>query len=187
VLVICGYIARHFSARGVKLYREVSAGKSIIGKDRRVDILVLHESTNRALAIECKYQYSTGTTDEKIPYTISDLRALGMRMPACVVYAGEGFSTGVLHMLRASEMAAYCWPGEEGARSKDTKELDHILAMTFGWWDLIVDEGKRFVAGQPPSDMSEFELKPVVVGKRRGPKAASKMIVDESLIKKGTE
>lgn len=182
-LLICRYIARHYGHRGVVLYREVSLGKSIIGKDRRVDILVLHPSTGRALAIECKYQYTTGTADEKIPYTIEDLRA--MRMPACVVYAGDGFSKGVLHMLRACNIAAYCLPDESNQENSNTRELDHILAMTFGWWDVVVDEAKKFVLEPATTgELAGFELQPVTVTKRRGPRRATKIITDEPLIKK---
>lgn len=168
-LSICRYIARHYSQRGIEIYREVALGKSIIGKDRRVDIFVLHRPTNRALAIECKFQNTSGTTDEKIPYTIGDVRA--MRMPACVVYGGDGFSDGVLHLLRACEMAARCRPGDDLARSKDTIELDHILAMTFDWWDLIIERGKRF---SPELELllPGLDLRPVV-GKRRDAKLAA--------------
>ena len=133
------YITRNFGARGVRVYREVSLGKSIIGKTRRVDLLVLDEQSARGLALECKFQAVQGTADEKVPYTIQDLRA--MRLPACVVYAGSGFSEGILHMLRASDMAAYCSPdGRNPRRTARTIELDHILAMEFGWWDIVVRE-----------------------------------------------
>ena len=59
-------------------------------------------------------------------------------MAACIAYAGEGFSGGVLHMLQASPHAAYCLPSP--ARSKpDTRELDQLLAAHFGWWDVLVE------------------------------------------------
>jgi hypothetical protein len=169
-LLVCSYIHRRYADRGVRIYREVLVGKSIIGKDRRIDILVHHPESNRALAIECKYQNSTGTADEKIPYALDDIRA--MRMTACIVYAGQGFSTGILHMLRASDMAAYCLPGEDGSPSDDTKELDHILAMAFGWWDIVLDESRRFVPTSETLGLDQAKIEPVIAGKRRGPKRA---------------
>ncbi|MCC6747328.1 MAG: hypothetical protein IT371_06690 [Deltaproteobacteria bacterium] len=30
----------------------------------------------------------------------------------CLVYAGEGFSPGILHMLAATPIAAYCLPSD---------------------------------------------------------------------------
>jgi len=48
----------------------------------------------------------------------------------------------VLHMLRASPQAAYCLPlAGQSHSTADTRELDHLLAMHFGWWDLFV--GKK--------------------------------------------
>jgi hypothetical protein len=66
-----------------------------------------------------------------------------MPMAGCIAYAGRGFSAGVLHMLRASTQAAYCLPvADQGDTSADTKELDHLLAMHFGWWDVFVGKKK---------------------------------------------
>jgi hypothetical protein len=184
-LLVCSYIHRRYADRGVKIYREVLVGKSIIGKDRRIDILVLHQESNRALAIECKYQNSTGTADEKIPYALDDIRA--MRMPACVVYAGQGFSTGILHMLRASDMAAYCLPAAGGCPSDDTRELDHILAMAFGWWDVVLDESRRFAPNSEMLGLTLPNIEPVLVGKRRGPRKADTPVEETDVPKLGTK
>ena len=136
--LVAGYIARRFDAR-VKVYREVRVGKTIIGKDRCIDIFCVCERSNQAFAIECKYQDSQGTVDEKIPYALDDLRALPMA--GCIGYAGRGFSEGVLHMLRASPHAAYCLPLTGQSHSTaDTRELDHLLAVHFGWWDVLVEK-----------------------------------------------
>ena len=103
------------------------------------------ERTNRAFAIECKFQGSEGTVDEKIPYALDDLRALPMA--ACISYAGNGFSAGVLHMLGASSRAAYCLPRlDQVDDSADTRELDHLLATHFGWWDILVGRRKPVLA-----------------------------------------
>ena len=108
---IAAYVARRFGTRGLKVYREIRVGKSIIGKNRCLDVFCLCEVTNKAFAIECKFQDSEGTVDEKIPYSLDDLEA--MPMAGCIAYAGKGFSEGVLHMLRASTRAAYCLPAAD--------------------------------------------------------------------------
>jgi hypothetical protein len=126
---IATYLVRSFGARGLRVYREVPLGKSIIAKARKVDIFAVTE-TNDAVALECKYQDSPGTVDEKIPYALDDLE--GLPIPGCIVYAGGGFSPGILHMLEASQRAARCLP------DAFTWELDHFLAMSFRWWDLVV-------------------------------------------------
>ena len=67
-------------------------------------------------------------------------------MAGCIAYAGQGLLGGVLHMLGAAPHAAYCLPVEGQAESSaETRELDHMLATHFGWWDVLVG-GKRPVA-----------------------------------------
>jgi hypothetical protein len=140
--LIAAYLARNYGSRGLAVYREVSLGKSIIGKNRRVDVFAVHSESSKALAVECKVQSTTGTADEKIPYTLQDLAA--MHVPAFVVYAGAGFSDGVLHLLRSSERAAYCLPDSSLEPTSDTIELDHLVAMTFGWWEAVLRDKKPF-------------------------------------------
>ena len=136
--LVASYVARRFGSRQLKVYREIRVGKTIIGKNRCIDIFCVCERTNRAFAIECKFQESQGTVDEKIPYALDDLQALPMA--GCIAYAGIGFSPGVLHMLAASPHAAYCLPATGQIEStNDTRELDHLLAVHFGWWDVLTE------------------------------------------------
>lgn len=145
--LIARYLLTAYGERGVRLYEEVPLGTSIIGKQRRVDLLVLEPATARALVVECKYQDSSGTADEKIPYALDDLKSL--RVPSVVAYAGQGFSEGVLHLLQSSSLAAYCLPDPTltsqarragGSLDSGTWQLDHVVAVTFQWWDVIVGE-----------------------------------------------
>lgn len=141
--LIAAYIATVYGERGIQVYREVPIGKSIIGKNRRLDVFIHDVHTNCALAVECKYQQTQGTADEKIPYTLKDIEALWM--PGCIAYAGEGFSDGVIHMLRSSATAAYCLPNPEGLQpTPETRELDHIVATVFGWWDVLINQKTPF-------------------------------------------
>lgn len=143
--LVASYIARRFGGRGLKVYREVRIGKTIIAKNRCVDVFCVADGSRDAFAIECKFQDSEGTVDEKIPYALDDLKALPMR--GCISYAGKGFSKGVLHMLEASPHAAYCLPlSGQLDSSLDTWELDHLLAAHFRWWDVLVGK-KNPVAG----------------------------------------
>lgn len=141
--LVAAYIERHFGPHGLRVYTEVSLGKTVIGKNRRVDIFALRTSDQRVLAIECKYQRSQGTADEKIPYALQDLEALWV--PGCLVYAGEGWSEGVLHTLEGSKFAAFCLPVQPLMdRTGDTLELDHIVAAVFGLWDYVVSDARIF-------------------------------------------
>jgi hypothetical protein len=139
--LVAGYVAKRFGPRHLKVYREIRVGKTIIGKNRCIDIFCVSDASDKAFAIECKFQDSQGTVDEKIPYALDDLRALPMA--GCIAYAGSGFSDGVLHMLAASRHAAYCLPHPgQVDTTADTRELDHLLAAHFGWWDVIVERKK---------------------------------------------
>ena len=139
--LVAAYLSKRFGPRGLKVYREIRVGKSIIGKNRCIDVFCVREADSRAFAIECKFQDSPGTVDEKIPYALDDLAALPMA--GCIAYAGKGFSEGVLHMLGAAPRAAYCLPADGQAEStNETRELDHMLATHFGWWDVLVG-GKK--------------------------------------------
>ena len=156
--LVAAYVAQRFAARKLKVYREVRVGKTVIGKNRCIDIFCISDDDQKAFAIECKFQDTQGTVDEKIPYALDDLRALPMA--GCITYAGQGFSAGVLHMLAASRHAAYCLPqiGQIDS-SPDTKELDHVLAVHFGWWDVLVENKK-------PVDSAVAELAVLPVAER---------------------
>lgn len=139
--LVAAYLSKRFGPRGLKVYREIRVGKSIIGKNRCIDVFCVREADSKAFAIECKFQDSPGTVDEKIPYALDDLAALPMA--GCIAYAGKGFSEGVLHMLGAAPRAAYCLPADgQIESSNETRELDHMLATHFGWWDVLVGNRK---------------------------------------------
>lgn len=153
--LVASYILKNFGARGLKVYREVSMGKTIIGKNRQLDILVIHEQSSAVLAIECKYQDTLGTVDEKIPYAIQDMQAMGV--PVCLTYAGKGFSSGILHMLAACPIAAQCLPQPSLEPARETRELDIALAMAFRFWDLVVANKKPFVLPAEPAPVAAEE------------------------------
>jgi hypothetical protein len=139
--LVASYVSKRFGGRQLKVYREIRIGKTIIGKNRCIDIFCVAGDSNKAFAIECKYQDVQGTVDEKIPYTLDDLQALPV--PGCIAYAGAGFSEGVRHMLAASRYAAYCLPLEgQVDTTSDTRELDHLLAAHFAWWDVLTEKKK---------------------------------------------
>jgi hypothetical protein len=144
--LIAAYVLQNYGCYGVLVYREVPLGKTIIGKNRRIDILCVQSATARVLALECKYQNVQGTADEKIPYALADLKA--MHVPAFAIYAGNGFSQGVLHLLQASELAAHCMPEPSLEPNAATTELDHVIAMTFGFWQGVLRTRKPFDLGQ---------------------------------------
>jgi hypothetical protein len=157
------YLVSAYGARGLTVYDEVLLGTSIIGKQRRIDLFVLGPA-GQAMCVECKYQDSSGTADEKIPYALNDMAS--QRIPGVIVYAGTGFSAGVLHLLQGSELAAYCLPDDtlqsigrgSGAMSSGTWQLDHIVAQTFKFWDIILGKKKALQLETVPGNLNMSDI-----------------------------
>lgn len=139
---IASYVHRNYAPFGLVVYTEVELGKTIIGKQRRLDVFILEPERSLALGLECKFQDKSGTTDEKIPYALADLAA--MWIPGCLVYAGKGWSRGVLHTLEGSRNAVCCDPVDPFDRTPGTIELDHVLAAVFGMWERVIPQARRF-------------------------------------------
>jgi hypothetical protein len=156
--LVARYIVSMFGERGLSVYEEVGAGTSMIGKQRRLDLFLWDKNHNRVMGIECKYQDSSGTVDEKIPYALEDIAQLPF--PGIIAYAGRGFSDGVLHLLQSSARASYCLPEESllsvprrsgASLDSGTWQLDHAVAMRFGWWDVLIGSKApvQFELGRP--------------------------------------
>jgi hypothetical protein len=131
------HIADKFASRGVQVYPDVDFGRTILGKKRRIDLVVYDTTANKMLALECKYQRVSGSAEEKLPYALENIRSLPF--PGYLVYSGDGFSESVLHFLESAPNALRCAP-------PDTQLLDQTLAERFGWCDIILHGHKPFVA-----------------------------------------
>ena len=75
---------------GLQVRRQVRVGKRIWGADRYIDLAITEKQSRHSLGIECKYQGGSGSAEEKIPTTITDLAA--WPIPGIVVIYGQGFS-----------------------------------------------------------------------------------------------
>lgn len=128
------HVVKRFS--GLQAYPEVRLGRTIVGRKRSADILVVHSGSGKALALEAKYQDGMGTTDEKIPYAIDDCKA--MPIPGFIVWAGKGFVPGVRTLLRSCGCAVEVEVEVDEAKQEivvtDATELEAVLAMHFAQW-----------------------------------------------------
>ncbi|MCP4041490.1 MAG: hypothetical protein GY731_05960 [Gammaproteobacteria bacterium] len=88
---------------GLKADIEVTVGRRIWGAKRRIDVVLRHPETRNSLGIECKYQGTQGSAEEKIAGTIEDIRAWPIR--GIVVFSGEGFSSNMRAYLVSTGMA----------------------------------------------------------------------------------
>ncbi len=88
---------------GLVAERQVAVGRRIWGARRRIDVVLKHPETRVSLGIECKYQGTSGSAEEKIPATIDDIKAWPIR--GLVAYAGKGFSSNIKSYLLSTGMA----------------------------------------------------------------------------------
>lgn len=82
---------------GLEVREEVQVGRRIWGAKRRIDVVLKDRESRLSLGIECKYQGETGSAEEKIPATISDIAAWPIR--GIVVFDGPGFSPNMRSYL----------------------------------------------------------------------------------------
>jgi hypothetical protein len=85
---------------GLKARTEVTAARRLWGAERHIDVVVTHERTGKNLGIECKFQATAGTAEEKIPATIKDIES--WPMPGIVVIHGKGFSANMRGYLMST-------------------------------------------------------------------------------------
>jgi hypothetical protein len=96
-------VAEIATALGLQVQRQVAVGRRIWGAQRRIDVVLKHPETRLSLGLECKYQGTSGSAEEKIPATIEDIRAWPIR--GLVVYAGSGFSSNMESYLLSTGVA----------------------------------------------------------------------------------
>jgi hypothetical protein len=88
---------------GLHADTQFRVGRRIWGAERRIDVILTYPETNKRLGVECKFQGTTGSAEEKIPTTISDIAA--WPIDGIVVFSGEGFSPNMRAFLIASGKA----------------------------------------------------------------------------------
>ncbi len=85
---------------GLKAETEVKAARRLWGAKRRIDVVLTREESGKVLGIECKYQGTSGSAEEKIPATINDIEY--WPIPGIVVIDGPGFSSNMMGFLMAT-------------------------------------------------------------------------------------
>lgn len=78
--------------------RQFEAGKDIYGKKRRVDIILYHPDLHpNCLAIQCKWQYSRGSVEEKYPFEVLNIEQSAY--DTIIILDGGGYSAGAKQWL----------------------------------------------------------------------------------------
>jgi len=103
---------------GLEVRTQFKVARRIWGAERKIDVVLIHPDTRKTLGIECKYQGSQGTAEEKIPTTIKDISA--WPIPGIVVFAGKGFTSNMKAFLISTGKAV------------ELSDLEPWLCLFFG-------------------------------------------------------
>ena len=87
----------------LQVRRQVKVARRIWGAERHIDVVLTETELRRSLGIECKWQGTRGTAEEKIPATIEDIGAWPIQGIVC--FAGPGFTANMRSFLIASGKA----------------------------------------------------------------------------------
>ncbi len=90
---------------GLKAETEVKAARRLWGAKRRIDVVITNEKTGKILGVECKYQGTGGSAEEKIPATVQDIQH--WPITGIVVIAGIGFSDNMKGYLMSTGKAVW--------------------------------------------------------------------------------
>ena len=116
--ILCKEVAALAARLGLLTREQFKCGRRIWGAERYIDVVLTHVESRRRLGIECKYQGTAGSAEEKIPAIIQDISA--WPIPGLVVFSGSGFSTNIKSFLIAS------------GRAVELEELESWVQLFFG-------------------------------------------------------
>lgn len=142
---VAAHLTMRFADKGLRVYREYKLGRRYDGKERIVDLFCV-SGTDEVLVVECKYQQSSGSAEDKLLHVFRDFRSIPFT--CLLVYGGTGWSESVAGQLRGNPRAVFWSP-------TDMKALDQRVAIFMHWIDVLVANKKPFVCGLPMADSGE--------------------------------
>jgi hypothetical protein len=116
--VLCKEVVVLGTSLGLQAREQFKCGRRIWGAERYIDVVLTHVESRRRLGVECKYQGTAGSAEEKIPAIIQDITA--WPIPGLVVFSGAGFSSNIKSFLIAS------------GRAVELEELESWVQLFFG-------------------------------------------------------
>lgn len=87
-------------ALGLRVYRQVPMARRIWGSRRRVDVVAEDPASKKRLGIECKFQGTPGSAQEKVYATLADMES--WPIAGIVVIGGKGFAPEMINALIAT-------------------------------------------------------------------------------------
>jgi len=116
--LLCKEVVALAASLGLAAREQYKCGRRIWGAERYIDVVLTHPERRKRLGVECKYQGTSGSAEEKIPAIIQDIAAWPIE--GLVVFSGAGFSTNIKSFLVAS------------GRAVELNDLEAWLRLFFG-------------------------------------------------------
>lgn len=82
---------------GLDVRPQFKLGRRVWGAARQIDLLLTHPTTRERFGIECKFQGTRGSAEEKLFATLLDIDMWPIR--GLIVLGGEGFSEAMRNYL----------------------------------------------------------------------------------------
>jgi hypothetical protein len=121
-------VAKVIQQLGLSYIRQVKMGVSILGRRRVADFLV-YDRAGKSLGIECKYQQTAGSAEDKLVHTITDFEA--RPVSHILVFGGEGFSRNIKGYLLSTGKAV------------ELEQLRNYLVFYFGLQQYFEEFGQK--------------------------------------------
>lgn len=115
---LVGQVLQLADKLGLEAQEQVKVGRRLWGAVRNIDVVMTHPDSRLRLGVECKFQGTTGTAEEKIPAILNDIDAWPIR--GIVVISGKGFSPNMRYYLLSSGKAV------------EVEDLEDWLRLYFG-------------------------------------------------------
>ena len=115
---LCKEVVALGHSLGLVTREQYKCGRRIWGAERFIDVILTDPQSRHRLGLECKYQGSSGSAEEKIPAIIQDIAA--WPISGVVVFSGAGFSSNIKSFLIAS------------GRAVELDDLEPWLRLFFG-------------------------------------------------------
>ena len=103
--------------------------ETIYGHHGNTEFLLLSEKYNLKIRIECKWQQSAGSVDEKLPYLYLNAIEAIPEKDFMILIDGDGFKAGAKTWLREAAKKKYYTTNE----NSDTNIMVFSLAEFFTW------------------------------------------------------
>ena len=82
-----------------KIYtKQLVVGETIYGTKRKCDFITYNPHTKREIVIECKWQDTPGSVDEKYPFLVLNIKKIGI--DTIIILDGDGYKKKAMEWLK---------------------------------------------------------------------------------------